>query len=304
MCSVERRCENKMEKSREIWHLEALLYRGLQVSQHIGSAVKIDHGAKRNRQRSERNSRAPIGESRRFASDEEARDHLAAGVGKESQEVTLRNGISLPTAVELIAKINIHYCNYFLRRGRAESHDPRAVNGDEGRGAKKETAEWEWEGDRARERQDERKEDEDGPRPGISVTRVSLTWSSCPWWVNYKVEPTIPSLAKRNRWIQLLPAAAGRWPRRDESSFASVASRSRDPNASSRNEKKSIRAAGDWSAHSRDATDCSCKKELRLDFNYPRGIHLKNLLMGPRSMKRLSVRAPAIYGERSNLWKS
>lgn len=37
----------------------------------------------------------------------------------------------------------------------------------------------------------------------ISVTRLSLTWSLCPWRVNYKVEPTIPSLAKRNRWIQL-----------------------------------------------------------------------------------------------------
>jgi len=35
----------------------------------------------------------------------------------------------------------------------------------------------------------------------IFVTRVSLTWSSFPWRVNYKVEPTIPSLAKRNRWI-------------------------------------------------------------------------------------------------------
>ena len=43
--------------------------------------------------------------------------------------------------------------------------------------------------------------EEDGARPpsAISVTRVSLTWSSCPWWVNYKVEPTIPSLAERNR---------------------------------------------------------------------------------------------------------
>ena len=37
----------------------------------------------------------------------------------------------------------------------------------------------------------------------IYVTRVSLTWLSRPWQVNYKVEPTIPSLAKRNRWIQL-----------------------------------------------------------------------------------------------------
>lgn len=51
------------------------------------------------------------------------RDHLAAGVEKESQEIRLRNGRSLPTAVQLIAKINIHYCNYFLRRGRAESQD-------------------------------------------------------------------------------------------------------------------------------------------------------------------------------------
>jgi len=48
------------------------------------------------------------------------RDHLAAGVEKETREVTLRNGVRLPTALELIAKINIHYCNYFLRRGRAE----------------------------------------------------------------------------------------------------------------------------------------------------------------------------------------
>lgn len=85
-------------------------------------------GAKRNRQRApkERDREtlgAPISESRRFASDSEAGDHLASGVEKESQEVTIRNGISLPTAVELIAKINIHYCNYFLRRGRAESHD-------------------------------------------------------------------------------------------------------------------------------------------------------------------------------------
>lgn len=42
----------------------------------------------------------------------------------------------------------------------------------------------------------------------ISVTRVSLTWSS--WRVNYKVEPTIPSLAKRNRWIQLAWVGARR----------------------------------------------------------------------------------------------
>ena len=56
----------------------------------------------------------------------------AAGVEKESQEVHLRNlGKSLPTAVQLIAKINIHYCNYFLRRGCAESYNPRPRVRDE-----------------------------------------------------------------------------------------------------------------------------------------------------------------------------
>jgi len=42
------------------------------------------------------------------------------GWEKESRELGSRNGIRLPTALELIAKINIHYCNYFLRRGCAE----------------------------------------------------------------------------------------------------------------------------------------------------------------------------------------
>lgn len=144
------------------------------------------------------------------------RDHLAAGVEKESREIRLRNGRSLPTAVQLIAKINIHYCNYFLRRGRAVSHDEGRREGNEG--------------DRRRRRLEEggrgvRKNEEDAPTScnlsptavhvhiyiHISVTRVSLTWSSsCPWRVNYKVEPTIPSLAKRNRWIQLAWVGARR----------------------------------------------------------------------------------------------
>lgn len=66
-----------------------------------------------------RESCIPIGEARRCLQPR-VRDHLAAGVEKETRELTLRNGARLPTALELIAKINIHYCNYFLRRGRAE----------------------------------------------------------------------------------------------------------------------------------------------------------------------------------------
>jgi len=64
--------------------------------------------------------------------DARVRDHLAAGVEKETREVTLRNGVRLPTALELIAKINIHYCNYFLRRGRAEEQPrSRTLRGNE-----------------------------------------------------------------------------------------------------------------------------------------------------------------------------
>lgn len=63
----------------------------------------------------------PIGEARRCLQPR-VRDHLAAGVERERPE-KLPYGmvyVYLPTALELIAKINIHYCNYFLRRGRAE----------------------------------------------------------------------------------------------------------------------------------------------------------------------------------------
>jgi len=43
--------------------------------------------------------------------------------------------VRLPTALELIAKINIHYCNYFLRRGYAEGATTIAQSaGDRQRG--------------------------------------------------------------------------------------------------------------------------------------------------------------------------
>lgn len=87
----------------------------------VRPSVNIGPRAKRNWQRGERERESciPIGEARRCLRPR-VRDHLAAGVEKETREVTLRNGVRLPTALELIAKINIHYCNYFLRRGRAE----------------------------------------------------------------------------------------------------------------------------------------------------------------------------------------
>lgn len=68
-------------------------------------------------------------------------------------------------------------------------------NGDEGQGTRKETNENENETEMSRSGDEVREKDEDAILC-ISVTRVSLTW---PWRVNYKVEPTIPSLAKRNR---------------------------------------------------------------------------------------------------------
>lgn len=81
-------------------------------------SVNVGRRAKR-KSATRRESCIPIGEARRCLRPR-VRDHLAAGVEKETREVTLRNGARLPTALELIAKINIHYCNYFLRRGRAE----------------------------------------------------------------------------------------------------------------------------------------------------------------------------------------
>lgn len=143
----------------------------------VRPSVNVGRRAKR-KLATRRESCIPIGEARRCLRPR-ARDHLAAGVEKETREVTLRNGVRLPTALELIAKINIHYCNYFLRRGRAEGATVISESVKER------------EGQEERERETRRNEKERGEERRahvfarrrrrllcISVTRVSLTWSS------------------------------------------------------------------------------------------------------------------------------
>lgn len=158
---------------------------------HRFAHVNVDQRAKRNRQWEE-NPCIPIGEACRCLRPR-PKDHLAAGIEKDTREVTLRNGVRLPTALELIAKINIHYCNYFLRRGRESHHD---------HGVREEERE-------AADNEKERKVAGGEERAYVCETKTKASVYICnesfidvvaaPWRVNYKVEPTIPSLAKRNR---------------------------------------------------------------------------------------------------------
>lgn len=124
----------------------------------------------------------------------------------------------------------------------------------------------------------------------ISVTRLSLTWSLCPWRVNYKVEPTIPSLAKRNRWIQL--ASRG-----ETNPRLHPFNRSLGPGRcvfTDRGKKRSIRAARVidlLSVATRRGHPLPCKKCTGSSFNYHPGIYLSNLLMERRSMERLESKS-------------
>lgn len=118
------------------------------------------------------------------------------------------------------------------------------------------------------------------------VTRVSLTWSSCSWRVNYKVEPTIPSLAKRNRWIQLAWVGARR---------ILVCIRSPERCVFMRHgwmEKRFDSWGPLWLISAFDHPPSLQEiKSYGSSFNYHPRIYLCNLLMGRRSMERLRSRS-------------
>lgn len=114
-----------------------------------------------------------------------------------------------------------------------------------------------------------------------------MTWSS--WRVNYKVEPTIPSLAKRNRWIQLAWVGARRilvCIRSNRSPGPRTMPSSCDMDGW---KKDSIR--GDPVIDLLSTIRLHCKKSYGSSFNYHPRIYLWNLLMGRRSMERLRSRS-------------